>query len=148
MTLILAVYIVSLALVLSEAFLPGLVVGVLGLSGLGWSIWQAWTTRGWPTGLGLLVIAVILIPAAVLKAIRRIQLHARIDGTGATLSNLLPGMEGTAATPLRPAGAAIFNGNRTDVLTRGEPLDRGAAIRIVAIEGNHVVVAHAERRES
>jgi membrane-bound serine protease (ClpP class) len=55
-------------------------------------------------------------------------------------------MEGQTATPLRPTGVAIFNGQRTDVLTNGEPVDRDAAIRVVSVEGNRVVVAPVERR--
>lgn len=59
---------------------------------------------------------------------------------------LFPGMEGTAVTPLRPTGVALLNGNRTDVLTAGEPVDNGAQIRVVSVEGNRVVVAPVERR--
>jgi membrane-bound ClpP family serine protease len=35
---------------------------------------------------------------------------------------------------------AFINGNRTDVITEGGLIDRGASIKVVAVEGLRVVV--------
>ena len=52
----------------------------------------------------------------------------------------LIGLTGTALTMLRPAGAAQFGERHLDVVTRGDFLPAGTAVRIVAAEGNHLVV--------
>jgi membrane-bound serine protease (ClpP class) len=147
MTTILTIYTLSMMLILAELVFPSALMGLLGVGGLTGSIIWAWRAEGWPTGLSLLVIAVVLVPAAVMRAVRNLTLQASVDGEGSVPPpGLHPGMEGTAATPLRPTGVALLNGQRTDVLTNGEPVDRGEMIRVVSIEGNRVVVAPVERR--
>jgi membrane-bound ClpP family serine protease len=54
-------------------------------------------------------------------------------------SHLL-GLKGTAITPLRPAGTALINGKRIDVVTQGEFIASGQAIEVTWIEGVRVVV--------
>lgn len=55
----------------------------------------------------------------------------------------LVGRTGTAATVLRPAGVVDIDGERVDVVTEGEFLEAGAAVRVVYVRGNRVVVAAA-----
>ena len=52
----------------------------------------------------------------------------------------LVGTVGVARTPLRPAGVALFERARVDVVTEGERIDAGARVEVVAVEGNRVVV--------
>ncbi|MFN0066991.1 MAG: NfeD family protein, partial [Limisphaerales bacterium] len=47
---------------------------------------------------------------------------------------------GTAFTQLRPSGTALINGQRVDVVTEGSLIEKGAPIKVVAIEGMRVVV--------
>jgi len=50
------------------------------------------------------------------------------------------GWTGTARTSLRPAGSGLFKGEPLDVVTLGEFVDKGAAIRIIEEHGNRIVV--------
>ncbi|MCE9582397.1 MAG: hypothetical protein K8T20_07880 [Planctomycetes bacterium] len=144
---ILVVYTIALLMILSELVAPSALMGLLGLGGVAGSVAWAWRTEGWLTGLSLLVVAVVIVPAAIARAVRRLSLKTQLEGTGAnSIPGIMPGMDGTAVTPLRPTGVAVLDGKRTDVLTNGEPVERGAAIRVVAVEGNRVVVAPVERR--
>ena len=52
----------------------------------------------------------------------------------------LVGKTGVAQTHLRPAGAALIDGQRVDVVAEGERVDAGARVEVVAVEGNRVVV--------
>jgi membrane-bound serine protease (ClpP class) len=52
----------------------------------------------------------------------------------------LLGKEGLAHTTLRPAGTALIDGVRVDVVTRGELIDARTRIKVIAVEGNRVVV--------
>jgi membrane-bound serine protease (ClpP class) len=47
---------------------------------------------------------------------------------------------GTALTPLRPAGTAVIDGKRVDVVTEGQMIERGTPVRVIAVEGMRVVV--------
>jgi membrane-bound ClpP family serine protease len=75
--------------------------------------------------------------------------HRQIGTVGAEKPELL-GKSGVAITALRPAGTAMFDGKRTDVLTEGEFIEKGQNVTVIAIEGLRVVVraAPAERAQS
>jgi membrane-bound serine protease (ClpP class) len=47
---------------------------------------------------------------------------------------------GTAFTQLRPAGTAVINGKRVDVVTEGQLIEKGTPIKVVAVEGMRIVV--------
>jgi len=59
------------------------------------------------------------------------------------------GKQGTARTPLRPAGIADIDGARVDVVSDGEYVDEGAPLEVVSVEGNRIVVrrVRGERRK-
>ena len=50
------------------------------------------------------------------------------------------GDAGRTVTPLRPAGKAVINGRRVDVITRGQMLDEDRPVEVIEVSGNHVVV--------
>jgi membrane-bound serine protease (ClpP class) len=52
----------------------------------------------------------------------------------------LVGLEGVAATDLRPAGAVTIAGKRYDVVSEAEFIERGARVRVLAHEGYRIVV--------
>ncbi|MHB8906990.1 MAG: NfeD family protein, partial [Melioribacteraceae bacterium] len=52
----------------------------------------------------------------------------------------LIGAEGTALTTLRPAGSAMINGERIDVVTEGDYINHDSEIVVKAVEGSKVVV--------
>jgi membrane-bound serine protease (ClpP class) len=50
------------------------------------------------------------------------------------------GQHGETATPLRPAGIALIDGVRVDVVSEGEMIAAGVAIVVTRMEGNRIVV--------
>lgn len=50
------------------------------------------------------------------------------------------GKTGRATSPLHPSGIAEIDGERVDVISMGEPIDAGEAIRVIRVDGNRVVV--------
>lgn len=56
----------------------------------------------------------------------------------------LIGQAGVAESVLRPAGIARVGGRRVDVVTRGEMIEAGAAVRVLKVEGHRVVVGAAQ----
>jgi membrane-bound serine protease (ClpP class) len=55
-------------------------------------------------------------------------------------SDSLRGAVGIAITQLRPAGIGDFGGRRIDVVTRGDYVNAGAAIRVAEVHGSRIVV--------
>ena len=56
----------------------------------------------------------------------------RVDG--------LLGHQGQTVTPLRPAGMALINGKKVDVVSVGDFIERDCVVEVVEISGNRVVV--------
>jgi membrane-bound serine protease (ClpP class) len=50
------------------------------------------------------------------------------------------GRDGTALSPLRPAGIADIDGHRVDVVSDGEFINAASSIRVVRVDGNRIVV--------
>jgi membrane-bound ClpP family serine protease len=55
------------------------------------------------------------------------------------------GAKGVALTILRPAGSALINGDKLDVVTRGEFIEPGSEIEVILIEGLRIVVREIPR---
>jgi len=160
------IFLIGVLLVTVElVFFPGFgFVGVGGLLLMGAGLLLAMVLRlpnspllpGWPdlewplfqlsaAVLGTAVGAVLLgrvLPKT--KLFRRLTLDAATDHPGGYPAAAgLParlGKTGHAATSLRPSGVALIEGRRMDVLTRGEYLTAGTAVRVVATHGAQVVV--------
>jgi membrane-bound ClpP family serine protease len=97
-------------------------------------------------GTVLLLVSIAAVPAFFLmwKSVvgRLFALHA--DGKDFKLSpgeaEDLTGAEGVCETPLHPSGIARLGGRRYDVVTRGEMLEKGAAVKVIEVSGNRIVV--------
>lgn len=53
---------------------------------------------------------------------------------------MLRGKSGIAASYLRPAGVALIDGDRVDVLTQGEFIPEGTPVRVTRVEGARIFV--------
>jgi membrane-bound serine protease (ClpP class) len=69
------------------------------------------------------------------------QQTTRAEGfTAAHDQSELLGKEGVAEMNLRPAGRAMFGEDRVNVITRGEFIEKGAAVRVIETSGSRIVV--------
>lgn len=57
----------------------------------------------------------------------------------------LLGRHGVASSPLHPAGIALIDGVRVDVVSNGEAIDPGEAIVVARVDGNRVVVERSRK---
>lgn len=96
--------------------------------------------------LVLLVVLVFSLGRYLPRSGRLSQLVLAPDlssATGYTSSDTveeLLGRTGTALTPLRPAGAALIEGERVDVVTAGEFIASGAPVEVTRVRGSRVEV--------
>ncbi len=139
---------IGLVLLFLETLLPGLSAGALGMLSLAAAIAYAYLQFDARTGnMTLGIVLLFLTVGTVLwvkffpdSAIARMFVSNRQIGTvGAEKPELL-GHTGTAITALRPAGTAVFDGKRVDVVADGAFVEKGRTGKVVAVEGLRVVV--------
>lgn len=151
--------VVGIVLLVVEAFMPGF--GLPGISGiilLIVAVYMTWIDYGAIAGLGATVAILALTGLSVSLSLRSassgklsrssLVLHgssSKEEGYAASENkeNLL-GCHGTTQTVLRPSGIAIFNGQRVDVISRGEYIDKNVLVQAVEVEGSRIVVKKIE----
>lgn len=98
-------------------------------------------------GLGAWGLSKILPKTPVYRDLILKQELTRTEGyvshTAAYYADL-PGKVGVAETLLRPAGIATINGARCDVVSSGDLIPKGTAVRVIAVEGSRIVVEKAD----
>jgi membrane-bound serine protease (ClpP class) len=150
MALVWFLLVAGLILVVAEIFLPGFVVGTIGTICLVLSVILCYREVGgvWGTGfLGLTILLSVVVIGLGMRFFpetpfgRKMTLasHSGDEGELAQLG-ALKGKRGVAHTMLRPAGTAIIEDKRVDVVTEGAMVPKGSTIEVLAVEGNKVVV--------
>ena len=149
------------ALLVLEIFvIPGFgLAGVLGigalLAGLSLSLIGGGATWEFAAlAMGRVLISVLLALAASLLLLRflpRLPFGRQLiletglaAGEGYASApesdNRWLGKNGSALSPLRPAGIAVIDGERVDVVSDGEFIDAGMPIVVTRVDGNRIVV--------
>lgn len=149
---IIGLIIFGFLLILMEVFLiPGFnVFGIFGFIAIVAGIITAYSDLPVWYAHGILffsVIASFVLVRLVIrsKAWKRIVLDTRATReAGFAVQKLelqdLIGKEGVTHTLLRPAGTAIIDGKKYDVVSEGRFIERGTNIQVVLVEGNRIVV--------
>jgi membrane-bound serine protease (ClpP class) len=92
-----------------------------------------------------LVIAILIIIGIRARKKSEAALKTKISQAESIISKPLDlqeylGKVGSVVTALHPAGIALIEGKRVDVVTSGEYIGKLSAIKVVAITNNQVVV--------
>ena len=146
-------FVAGIILLLLEMFIPSFgILGLLGTAGLVYGIVSAAQDTGnaaQSLGIAALVgLAVIAVTAYIFRK-RGVWNRFILNEALTTEKGFVPhessrealvGKEGVAKSPLRPAGVAMIEGQRVDVVSRGEFVEPGRPVRVVAVDGTRVVV--------
>ncbi|UOQ73484.1 hypothetical protein MUN79_05990 [Hymenobacter cellulosilyticus] len=140
-----------LFLVAEVLFIPGTtLVGLVGFALLAIGIWFGYRDLGSTGGHITLVTAAVLAGIVVYIGLRPKNLHrfalTDVNNTSvrdARRPDVEPGTVGRTLSALRPAGTALFDDDRREVVTRGEFLASGTPVRVLGIEQNRIVVEQA-----
>lgn len=140
---------VGFLLIAAEVFVPGLILGILGGLCLLASVVLSYFAFGPLVGtaaFGSLSILTLIGFFLWLYAFpktpigKKLMLHQSLEFGESKRSPSLVGTEGKAITPLRPAGTALINGRRIDVITEDGFIEAGERIAVILQEGLRVVV--------
>ena len=146
---IILVFVCGLFAMLVEMFLPGMVIGMVGLIAVIGCIVYAFVDGHTAMGAAFVVCTLALLPVFfvvwrnVLARYLTLKDHEQGFQPSTTIGTDLVGVEGESVTALRPSGIARLEDRRIDVVTQGEMLAKGIRIRVVEVSGNRVVVREA-----
>ena len=143
--------VIGLVLIGIEFYMPGFVLATVGIILLLTADYVCLNNFGlnWAAGLFLAEVALaVLTGYVVIKTLpqtaagkRMILSHEQHNASAAEEPALeLVGATGVAQTTLRPSGMAEIAGKRLDVVAESDMIARGSAIKVIAVEGNRIVV--------
>lgn len=145
----LTLLICGLFLIGAEIFVPGGVLGIFGAAALISAAVIGFTL--FPPLLAWLSLVLILLLTGLAVFVwmkyfpqspvgRALALSQNITGRSRDQSPWTPGMKGTALSALRPAGKAMIEGRRADVIADGTWIEQNASIEIIHVEGSRIHV--------
>jgi len=136
----------GIALIIIEAFIPGVVIGIIGfcmaIASIVFAFQAGMDTLGW----SLVVAGVLSIPVIIIIAIKTLKHFFSVNETQEDFSAAqlhlkdMVGQEGVAITQLRPAGTVRFGDKKVDVVSESELIERDTRVKIIEVESNRVVV--------
>jgi membrane-bound serine protease (ClpP class) len=150
--------VLGLALILLEIFvIPGMnIFGILGFGTVCIGVYFAYTRLGEGAAItigllgisGTVVLVWLMIRTRAWERIVHVGKTDRASGFDSSTgeSSDLAGAVGLAMTALRPSGRARFDERIVDVVTDGGFIAAGAAVEVLEVHGNRIVVH--ERAES
>ena len=142
---------VGVVVIIAEIILPsGGILSIAALGVFGYSLFIVFNEISMIIGFSFVAADLILIPVLVIVGLKLLarspvtlrKTLSRKEGVSSQSSELesYVGAQGNAVTNLRPAGIAVINGKRVDVVTRGEYLEKDSAIIVTAVTGNQIIV--------
>lgn len=142
---------VGVVVIIAEIILPsGGILSIVALCVFGYSLFIVFNEISMTIGFSFVAADLILIPVLVIVGLKLLarspvtlrKTLSRKEGVSSQSSELesYVGTQGNAVTDLRPAGIAVINGKRVDVVTRGEYLEKDSAIIVTAVTGNQIIV--------
>ncbi|WP_090082075.1 NfeD family protein [Lentibacillus persicus] len=144
--------VLGVGLIVAEFFLPGGIAGITGVAAVIGSLIMSGQDIGQMAMSISIAILVTIIAAVILfksmggnrSFLRRMVLTDQTSseqGYVSTENRLeLIGLEGKTLTPLRPAGSAIFDDERLDVVSEGGFIEKDKLVKIIKVEGARIVV--------
>lgn len=128
-----------------EVFIPsGGILGFLSLGCIAFGIYGLFYQGRPLLGAGAIAGTSVAVILGIRFGLRRLSFSGSLPPDVVTSVDerieTLVGKRGVALTPLRPAGMALIEGRKVDVVTLGDFLDRNVQIQVIDNAGNRVVV--------
>lgn len=148
----------GVVVIIAEIIIPsGGILSIVAIGVFGYSLFIVFNEISMTIGFSFVAADLILIPVLVIVGLKLLarspatlrKTLSRKEGVSSQSSELesYVGTQGNAVTDLRPAGIAVINGKRVDVVTRGEYLEKDSAIIVTAVTGNQIIVRKKDEPE-
>jgi membrane-bound ClpP family serine protease len=147
--------IIGILVIVAEVFIPSLgLLTAIALGVFAYSLYLVFTTISSTAGIILTGFDVMLVPFVVIggmKILAKSPLALKKELSKQTgvvsqgkLDESYMDREGEVITDLRPAGMALIDSQRVDVVTDGEYIEAGTRIVVTRVTGNQIVVEAIE----
>lgn len=150
-------FVLGLALLILELFVPGGIIGALGFVSVIGSLFIAGDNNT-HMAVSILIALVVSLSVSILmvkvfgkqmKFFRRMILTDSTSAESGYVSNVnrldLIGREGVTLTPLRPSGIAYIDDERVDVVSEGSFIAKDMPVKVVKTEGSRIVVRQVQK---
>jgi membrane-bound ClpP family serine protease len=161
---VLLLLVVGLAVMVLEVFLPsGGILGFLSLTAIVAAIATAFLEMGATAGFVVLAVATVVVPTVLALAFRwfpETPLGRRVLPPPPDPADVAPaaarrrelekllGRSGRALSEMLPWGVVEIDGMRVEAQSDGGPIECGAEVQAVSVQGRHLVVTPARLRET
>ena len=146
MEMAIGLLVIGFVLMFFEVLLPGLVLGACAILTMIASVVVAYMN----TDHGNVFLIVALVSTAIFTVCfvmwfpktamgQKLASSSTVGDLGIDLSELV-NQTGSTYTDLRPSGKAVIGEDRVDVVTEGAFIEKDRPVKVVAVEGNRVVV--------
>lgn len=142
---------IGIGVVIAEIILPsGGLLSLLAAVVFGSSLFLVFNDLSTTAGVVFVAADIVTLPLLIVVGLKMLsrspatlstELSSK-EGVTSQSPELLQYLdkEGRAVTDLHPAGVALIEGGRLDVVSRGEYIERNAELRVVDVSGNRIVV--------
>ena len=146
---------IGIGVVIAEIILPsGGILSLLAAGVFGYSLYLVFTDLSTAAGIAFVIVDIITLPVLIVIGIKMLakspvtlstELSSKlgVSSQSPELTQYID-KEGRAITDLHPAGTALVEGKRLDVVSRGEYIEKNAALMVIAVSGNRIVVRKKE----
>lgn len=161
---VVALLVLGLAVMVLEVFVPsGGILGFVSILALISAVATAFLEQGTTAGMAALAVVVLAVPAVLSVAFRwfpETPLGRRVLPPAPEAADVLPDPErrrhlrdlighiGRTGSELLPWGSVEIGGEIIEAMSEGGPLEAGAAIEVVGVQGTAVVVRGVEPQET
>ncbi len=149
--------ILAFLLFVAEVFVPGGIIGALGLVSLLTACVFAIRAFEGSTGVLVSVVLILLTVGGFLAWLMKMpdtrigrkfaEQSGKISGKSAEEHPEWVGQQGVAETDLRPSGFARIQGQRIDVVAQRGFVDKGTSVIVLEVHGARIVVRPVEDAE-
>ncbi len=151
LTLAILLQIVGILVVIAEIIIPsGGIISIIALSLFGYSLFVVFQDVSTTTGVFFVAADIVLIPIFVLVGLKllakspamlkkELSSASGVSSQSPELSKYV-GMEGVAICDLHPAGRADIDGEKVDVVSRGDYIEKDSTVFVAAVTGNQIIV--------
>jgi membrane-bound ClpP family serine protease len=159
---VVSLLVLGLGVMVLEVFVPsGGILGFVSIAALVAAVATAFLEQGATAGMASLAVVVLAVPAVLAMAFRwfpETPLGRRVLPPAPEAADVLPDLErrrhvrdlvghtGRTVSELLPWGRVEIDGEAVDAVSEGGPIEVGAAIEAVSVQGTALVVRLQEPR--
>lgn len=145
----------GILVIMAEIIIPSAgILSLMAMGLIGYSLYIVYTGFSSTTVAFFIAFDIIIIPILVITGLKLLARSpvtlryrlSRDDGVTSQSPELADYIdaEGIAVTDLHPAGMAVINGKKLDVVSRGDYIDKGSQLVVTEVTANQIIVRFKE----